>query len=87
MAIQRIPVASSMIKSVGHEGDTVEVEFTSGKVYRHSGCSDQMFAAMMASESIGKFYNAHIRNLPFEKAEEPKPEDLDAAKTDDATVL
>lgn len=57
----RTPVTSSMIASVGHEGDVLEIEFTNGKVYRHAGVSRQHFEALRNAESIGKHYNATIR--------------------------
>lgn len=57
----RTPVTSSMITSVGHDGDVLEIEFRNGKVYRHAGVSREHFEALRNAESIGKHYNTAIR--------------------------
>lgn len=57
----REPVESSSLKSIGHDGDTLEVEFHSGKVYQHAGFSTDDHAALMGAESIGRHYNAHVK--------------------------
>jgi hypothetical protein len=50
----RLPVKSSHILSIGHEGDVMEVEYASGQVYRYTGVGDDAFNSMMAGESIGR---------------------------------
>jgi hypothetical protein len=58
----RQPVTSSAVKSVGHDPDThtLEIEFTSGKVYQHAGVSAADAAKLLAAPSIGAHYNRHI---------------------------
>lgn len=85
----RQPVeGSSTIAELGHEGDTLEVVFKGGQpkdggttVYRFTGVSPQVHAAMLEADSMGKFFQAEIRNarLPdgsamykFEKLTEPR---------------
>lgn len=63
----RTPVASSSIASIGHEGDTLEIEFTNGRIYRHAGVPREQFEALRNAESIGTHYNAAIRGR-FEHA-------------------
>lgn len=62
--MERIPVASSVIASVGYDAtaQTLEVEFTSGSVYRYLGVPEQTYRALMAAESKGKCFNRHIRD-------------------------
>lgn len=57
----RAPVASSSIKSVGHDGETLEVEFHSGKVYRYAGVSRAAHDALLGAPSIGKHFGQHVR--------------------------
>jgi hypothetical protein len=57
----RDAVSSSSIKSIGHDGDTLEVEFHSGKVYRYAGVSATDAAALIGAKSIGKHFGAHVR--------------------------
>lgn len=59
--MNRQPVQSSMLASVGHDGDTLHVEFKGGKVYAHTGVSAERFQQMLAADSIGKHYNEHIK--------------------------
>lgn len=62
-----IPVKSSnillahFIKGSGREG-CLFLKFHNGKYYRYDGVTSAMYAHMMASESIGKFFFANIRD-------------------------
>ena len=65
--MNRTPVTSSNIVSVGHEGTTLEVEFKTG-VYRYTGVIRALFEDLMASDSKGKFIIAHVKgHFPYEK--------------------
>lgn len=57
----RQAVVSSSLKSIGHDGDVLEVEFHSGKVYRYSGVAREHFDALIGAESIGKHFGEHVR--------------------------
>lgn len=55
-------VNSSAIAAIGYEGGTLAVQFTtSDTVYLHHGVPDAVYAAFMRAESLGAFYNRHIR--------------------------
>lgn len=58
--MERTPVQSSSIQSVGFEHGTMEVEFAGGRVYSFTA-SQSEYDAFMASESKGRFFNAHFR--------------------------
>jgi hypothetical protein len=62
--MERLSVSSSNLAAVGYDPSTktLEVEFNSGSIYRYSGVSLSVFNALMAAESHGKYFNAHIRN-------------------------
>jgi hypothetical protein len=61
--MNRVPVESSSIKSVGYESDTetLSVEFCSGAVYEYAGVSQFTYDSFMASESKGHFFAVFVR--------------------------
>ena len=74
--MQPIPVQSSMLTSIALDGDTLTVTFTSGVVGKHSGVTNDVFAAFASAPSAGRYYNENIRGkYPYtrevEKEEEP----------------
>ncbi len=72
--MQRTPVKSSQIVSVGHDPatSTLEIEFPGrkeaphggqlpGPVYRYTGVSAEDASKFMQAESIGKHFGQHIK--------------------------
>lgn len=59
----RMPVQSTSIASVGYDPATLllDVEFTSGKVYRYAAVQPEVYGALIAAESIGAHFGKHIR--------------------------
>jgi hypothetical protein len=53
-----IPVISSNIKSVAHEGEVMEVVYNHGGTYRFPGVDKDQFNSLLAAQSIGKSLNA-----------------------------
>jgi hypothetical protein len=51
----RIPVKSSAILSVGHDpaNNTLEVEYSSGKVYKYHGISEKDYEKALDCQSLG----------------------------------
>lgn len=76
-AIALQPVQSSQVKAIGYdeETSTLAVTFTrgTGAIYHYPNVKKETFDAFLASESIGKFFGAHIKALPFTKYQ-PEPE-------------
>jgi len=77
--MERTPVESSQIKSIGHEvtyyeedfldGEKkefgiAEVEFKGGSVYEYGNFPKDLFAQWMAAESKGKFFGEFIKPFP-----------------------
>lgn len=60
--MERKPVKSSNIKSIGYDAKTrkLEVEFNSG-VYSYDNVSPEKHSALMASESVGGYLHTHIK--------------------------
>jgi len=61
--MQRTPVTSQQIKSIGYDPTTatLEVEFTNGAVYQYSAVPAHIHQELMEAESIGKYFNQHIK--------------------------
>lgn len=62
--MDRIPVTSSNVRSVGYDADnqTLEVEFNSGVVYQYSGVPEYEYDGLINSDSKGKYLNSNIKN-------------------------
>ena len=64
MNIQRTDVVSSAIASVGYEPSArlLEVEFSSGKIYRYFNVPPDAFEGLLAAKSKGVWFNRKIRD-------------------------
>ena len=66
----RQAVKSSELRWVGYEESALllEVEFQSGEVYRYFDVPARLVLELLRADSIGRFFNAHIRpKFAFEK--------------------
>lgn len=61
--MQRTPVTSSNVASVGYDSSTktLEVEFTSGSVYRYFDVPEREYRGLVGAESIGRYLNQSIK--------------------------
>lgn len=64
-------VKSSQINAVGFDGSTLRVEFKpAGSLYDYFEVPRSTFDAMISSESVGKYFGAHVRGkFKFAKIE------------------
>ncbi|HEY1473308.1 MAG TPA: KTSC domain-containing protein [Pseudolabrys sp.] len=62
--MQREPVASSNISSIGYDepSETLEVEFVNGSIYQYYNVNAGLFEQFQKAPSKGQFLNAYIRN-------------------------
>lgn len=62
--MRRDHVQSSNLHSVGYdpEGKTLEIEFRSGAVYQYKDVPLNIYRALMAASSKGKYFNSYIRD-------------------------
>jgi hypothetical protein len=68
--MNRDPVSSSNIRSVGYDADsqTLEIEFSSGAIYQYYNVGSDLFEQLMIAASKGQFLNTYIRNAyPFSR--------------------
>lgn len=90
--MERQPVESSQIKSVGHDPDirALEIEFHGGSVYRYDNVDQYYFDSMIAAESVGRYFGQVIKpfpdKFPFTKIRGTDREELGKAlaQTEDA---
>ena len=66
-AIERTPVRSSALRSVGYDPKqrVLEIEFIQGAVYRYFDVSAEVYRGLMAAESHGRYFNQHVRNKSY----------------------
>ncbi len=64
MPIERKPVQSSTIKSIGHDPttNTLHVEFHNGGIYHYHGVPASAHVGLMDAKSIGAHFMKHIRD-------------------------
>jgi hypothetical protein len=61
--VKRIPIENSNhIISIGHEGDTLEVEFHTLEVWQYRPVSGQQHRELLASKSRGEYFTKFIKN-------------------------
>lgn len=62
--MDRKPVKSSNILSVGYDNKTLtlEVEFHTGHVYKYQPVTEHAYKEMMSSKTIGGFFDHYIKN-------------------------
>lgn len=68
--MQRTPVVSSNVVSVGYdrESRTLEVEFKHGVVYQYYDVPATEHAALLAAPSVGGYLDAHIKKAGYRYA-------------------
>ena len=61
--MERKPVNSSNIKSVGYDESTgtLQIEFVSGAVWNYENIEKWMYESLISSLSVGKYFSANIR--------------------------
>lgn len=58
--MNRTPVKSSHIASIGYAEGVLHVEFVNGRVYAYTDVSEGVYEMFGAAPSVGKFFHAHI---------------------------
>lgn len=68
--MNRQPVASSNIRSIGFEDGAMDIEFSNGKVYRYTGPKvEAHHKGLTGASSVGSYFAQHVRNCPVTKCE------------------
>ncbi len=65
------PVESNQVGAIGYDAETktLAVQFRRGAraIYHYAGVEPETFAAFKGAESIGGYFAANLKALPFEK--------------------
>ena len=75
-ALDRTPVESSSLASVGYEAGArmLELEFKNGGIYRYRDVPREIFEGLMAATSKGHYFLERIRGkFDYERVREEKP--------------
>lgn len=66
--MQRQPVTSSNLASVGYEdaSATLEVEFVDGGIYQYFSVPSQVHAGLMAAGSHGTYFDTHVKKAGYQ---------------------
>ena len=64
--MNRTQVKSSFIESIGHEGDTLEVAYKGGGLYKYTGVPRETYESVIGAESIGGAFRENILKGGFE---------------------
>ena len=67
--MERQPVISSNIKSVGYDEDTetLEVEFKKGALYQYDSVPAEVHQSLMSAPSVGKYFSANVKKYKCRK--------------------
>lgn len=65
--MQRHPVSSSRIASVGWENNTLEVQFHNGAVYQYHGVSETEYRNFLNSPSLGSALSQLDKVHPYNR--------------------
>jgi hypothetical protein len=68
--MERLPVSSTTIKSVGYDPDglLLEVQFRPSGIYRYSRVPVERYLNLMNASSKGRYFNRYIKGkYPFKK--------------------
>lgn len=63
--MERQSVDSTTVRGIGYatEAQTLEVEFTSGRVYQYFDVPPEIYRAFAGASSKGSYFNAEIKNV------------------------
>jgi len=61
--VERLSVKSRILRSVGYDDSTkiLEIEFHTGLVYQYSGVPPKVYADLMHSNEVGKYFSEKVR--------------------------
>lgn len=62
--MHRVEVESTLLRSVGYDPVTevLEIELRNGRVYQFSSIAEDVYRELMASASLGHYFNESIKD-------------------------
>lgn len=81
--MERTAVKSNAVTSIGHDGDTLHVEYRSGHVYAYHGITRDEHEALLGATSIGTHLHSLLREKNVKGTRvQPEPETVSSAQGD-----
>lgn len=59
--MEREPVESSSLRSIGYEDGTLEIEFANGTVYQYFDVPQALYDELRRADSHGRAFNEQLR--------------------------
>ena len=61
--MDRLPVSSSNIASIGYDPDRkiLEIEFLNGSIYQYFEVPENIYAGLMSAGSHGRYFDAYVK--------------------------
>jgi hypothetical protein len=63
--MNRIPVTSSNLESVGYENGILEIRFKHGGTYQYLNVPEHLYQGLMRAESKGTYLDQYIKKAGF----------------------
>lgn len=65
--MDRMPVSSSNIASVGYEQttQTLEIEFLNGSIYQYLGVPLSIYSGLMSTRSYGSYLDQYVKKARY----------------------
>ena len=57
-----VSVDSSMIEAVAYKDGAVFTRFKNAVVWKYAGVPEDLYDSLVDADSVGKFFNKHIKN-------------------------
>lgn len=67
--MDREPVSSSLLNSVGYDPDEqiLEVELQDGKVYQYIDVPEETYHGLVEADSLGRYFNNYVRGHSYHR--------------------
>lgn len=65
--MQRTPVVSTNVSSIGYANGVIEGEFTDGSVYRYFGTNEYVFRNFLNAPSKGRFIHYYLKGYSYQR--------------------
>ena len=69
--MKHVAVRSSSLRALSYDADTqtLDVEFSSGAIYRYEQVPAEVVAELLAAESLGRYFNQvfKARGFPYQR--------------------
>ncbi len=65
--MQRTPVVSTNVSSIGYANGVIEVEFTDGSIYQYFCTNEYVFRNFLNAPSKGRFIHYNLKGYSYQR--------------------